>query len=134
MTAPFSAVAEGKKPPISDDQLENMQKRLELTDEQVAEMRKIRGEGGSKKDMRAVLTEQQQAKASITDEKLSKMQEKLQLSDEQVTQMRQIRDDGGSRKDVQAVLTKEQKALAKELSVKHKKGAGKKAKKGGVEA
>jgi hypothetical protein len=139
MSAPFSAVAEGEKPPVSDEQLNNMQKRLELTDEQVTEMRKIRDEGGSKKDLRAVLTPEQRAKAkqkskgkskekpkgkgskgSLSDEQLSKMQEKLQLSDQQVSKMRQIREAGGNKKDMFAVLNDEQKAQAKKMNRKRK--------------
>ena len=39
-----------------------MQAHLELSDEQVAEMRRIREDGGSREEVRAVLTEEQQAK------------------------------------------------------------------------
>ena len=36
-----------------------MQKQLQLSDEQLVEMRQVRDEGGSKKEVRAVLTEEQ---------------------------------------------------------------------------
>jgi Spy/CpxP family protein refolding chaperone len=39
-----------------------MRKELNLTDAQVAEMKKIRQNGGTKEDMRAVLTDEQRAK------------------------------------------------------------------------
>lgn len=39
--------------------IEKMQQKLELTDEQAAEMRKIRDEGGSRRDMMEVLTPEQ---------------------------------------------------------------------------
>jgi ABC-type multidrug transport system ATPase subunit len=48
------------KPAFTDRRLEKMQIKLELSDEQVAEMRKIRDQGGSRKDIRAVLDEEQQ--------------------------------------------------------------------------
>lgn len=50
---------EGEKPPISDKRLAKMQQQVELSDEQIAEMRRIRDEGGSKQEMRSVLTKEQ---------------------------------------------------------------------------
>ena len=40
-----------------------MKKHLELSDEQVEDIRKIRQEGGSREDVRAVLTPEQQRKS-----------------------------------------------------------------------
>lgn len=54
------AVEEEKPETISDQRLLNMQQQLQLSDEQLVEMRQIREEGGSKKDIRSVLTEEQQ--------------------------------------------------------------------------
>jgi len=150
VSAPFAVLAgEDKDKTISDAQLSRMQKRLGVTDDQLEAMRKIRGEGGSKKDIRSVLTDEQKVRAQelkaareagkkdksqdegkggISDKKLAKMQESLGLSDEQVAQMRQIRDEGGSAKDMRAALTEEQKADAqarKKEREERKKAEGK---------
>ena len=53
------AIEEEEKNTISDKRLLNMQKQLQLSDEQLVEMRQIRDEGGSKKEVRTVLTEEQ---------------------------------------------------------------------------
>jgi Spy/CpxP family protein refolding chaperone len=42
--------------------LEKMQQQLDLTDAQVEEIRQIKAEGGSREDIKAVLTEEQQQK------------------------------------------------------------------------
>jgi len=43
------------------DRIAQMQKNLDLTEEQVKQMRKIREEGGDRRQMRAVLTNEQRA-------------------------------------------------------------------------
>jgi Spy/CpxP family protein refolding chaperone len=43
------------------DRMARMQERLGLSDDQVIQMKEIRESGGSRKDMRAVLTEDQRA-------------------------------------------------------------------------
>ena len=63
ISAPLAVLAEDKKKPITDEKMEKMQQRLELTDEQLAEMRKIRDDGGSNKEIRAVLNDEQKAQA-----------------------------------------------------------------------
>jgi len=124
MSAPLTGWAADANTTITDEQLSKMQEQSQLSDEQVAKMRQIREEGGSRKDMRAVMTDEQkkqaqaqgnEAKSNISDEQLGKMRQQLNLSDEQVAKMRQIREEGGSRSDVFAVLTDEQKAQAKEM-------------------
>jgi Spy/CpxP family protein refolding chaperone len=42
--------------------LEKMQQQLDLTDAQVEEIRQIKAEGGSREEVKAVLTEEQQQK------------------------------------------------------------------------
>jgi Spy/CpxP family protein refolding chaperone len=44
------------------DRTEHLRRALDLSDEQVAEIRDIHASGGSRDDVRAVLTEEQQAK------------------------------------------------------------------------
>lgn len=133
MSASFTALAEDEKSALTDKQLRKMQEQLQLTDDQVSEMRQIRDDGGTRKEMRAILTDEQKAQAkskdkearpAMTDEKLDKMQKQLQLSDEQVEKMRLIREDGGTRKDMLAVLNEEQRAQAKEINKKRKEKGG----------
>jgi hypothetical protein len=126
MSMPLLALDGDEKSSLSDKQLTTMQKRLQLSDEQMSQMRKIRDEGGSKKEMGAVLTDEQKARAkeqkarakeqksTMTDEQLSKLQKQVQLSDQQMSKMRKIREDGGTRKEIFAVLSNEQKAQLKE--------------------
>jgi hypothetical protein len=63
VSAPLAALAGEGKPPLTDVQLAKMQQRLNLTDVQLTEMRKIRDSGGTGKDMRAELTDEQKAEA-----------------------------------------------------------------------
>lgn len=127
VSAPLMVLAEEDKPAVTDERLGKMQQQLQLSDEQVAKMRQIRDEGGTTKDMRAVLTDEQRAKvgskpkSSLTDERLSEMQMQLELSDEQIAKMRQILEDGGTRKDVLAVLTNDQQAALKKMKKKHER-------------
>jgi len=105
-----------------------MQQELGLSEEQIQQMREIHEQGGSREDMRAVMSEEQQAKAQELRksrkgdhaQRISRMQEHLGLSDEQVAQMQGIREQGGSREDMQAVLTEEQQAKLAEKRSAHK--------------
>lgn len=118
------ALAGGGKGP---DRMARMQAELELTDEQVAEMRRIREEGGTREEIHAVLTDEQRAKAEQMrkshgkrgGDKLARMQQHLGLSDEQVAEMRTIRDNGGSREEMNAVLTDEQRAQLDQMRQRH---------------
>jgi Spy/CpxP family protein refolding chaperone len=60
-TVVMASDEEKSKPPLSDKRLTKMQEQLELSDEQLAEMKDIRDAGGNRKDLRAVLTEDQRA-------------------------------------------------------------------------
>lgn len=76
--APLAVVAgEAGPSSLTDAQLAKMQQRLELTDAQVTEMRKIRDSGGTSKDMRAVLNDEQKAQAK----KLKKERSKNKVKD-----------------------------------------------------
>ena len=109
-----SSTAKSGKPP----HMARMESALGLSDEQVQKMREIRDNGGSKADMRAVLTPEQQAKAAALqkerkggdDGRRAQMQKSLGLSDEQMEKMSEIRKAGGSREEIRAVLTPEQQA------------------------
>ena len=103
----------------SVDRMVQMQKNLSLSDQQVAQMRQIRDNGGGREEILAVLTDEQLAimkarYAQGSDDRLAQMEKNLGLSDQQVAQIRQIRDNGGSREEVLAVLTDEQLAIMKE--------------------
>lgn len=105
-----------------------MEEKLGLSDEQVAQMREIRDNGGSMAEMHAVLTPEQQAKmaqmrkahSGDQENRKARMQEYLGLSDEQAAQMAQIRQAGGSREELRAVLTPEQQAKFDAMRKQHK--------------
>lgn len=114
------------------DKKARMQQELGLSEEQMEQIREIREQGGTREDVHAILTEEQQAKAKELREtheakraqRMVQMQERLDLSDEQIAQIKDIRAQGGSREDVQAVLTDEQKSKADEWRQSHGKGGG----------
>jgi periplasmic protein CpxP/Spy len=118
-----------------------VQNELDLTDEQVKKMREIRDQGGSRAEMQAVLTPEQQAKAAALrkehagerQERQARMQEHLGLSEEQKTKMAEIRKQGGSREDMRAVLTPEQQAKFDAMRSQHQ-GPGQKMKPAGSPA
>jgi Spy/CpxP family protein refolding chaperone len=124
------AKSNGKAAPIA-----RMQDNLDLTDEQVKKMREIRDGGGSREEMQAVLTPEQQAKAaalrkahkSERGDRRDRMQEQLGLSDEQMKEMAAIRQKGGSREDMRAVLTPEQQAKFDALRSQHPRSGPKSA-------
>jgi len=76
MSAPLTALAKEEKPAITDKQLDKMQERLQLTDQQVSEMRKIRDDGGTNKDIRAVMNDEQKAQAQEMKKKRKENSEK----------------------------------------------------------
>ena len=111
-----SALAQSETEPPSASRvakLQQMKKSLGLTDQQVSEMREA---GGSRDDMRAVLSPEQQAKAvklrqthkGRGGDRKRRLQQ-LDLSDEQMTQIHSIRQEGGSPQQVRAVLTPQQR-------------------------
>jgi len=55
-----TAHKKGSKKPWPDRRLDKLQEKLALSDEQIVEIRKIRDQGGGRKDIRAVLDEGQQ--------------------------------------------------------------------------
>ena len=99
-----------------------MPNELELTDEQVQEMRAIRDAGGTRADINAVLTPEQKDKAvkirkqrhGNPANRMDRMQQHLGLTDEQVSEIGEIKERGGSRQEVRegirGVLTPDQQA------------------------
>lgn len=59
MTSVAALAADEKAKQGNSDRMAQMQKNLGLTDQQVAEIRRIRDAGGGKDEIMAVLTEQQ---------------------------------------------------------------------------
>ncbi|MCR9105965.1 MAG: hypothetical protein NXI15_11790 [Gammaproteobacteria bacterium] len=110
-----------------------MMQELDLTQEQLEQMKVIRENGGSREEMHAVLTPEQQARAAelrkASGERRAKRVDKLKvelgLSDEQAQQMRDIFEAGGSRDDIRAVMTQEQQAQFDQMRKSHKGGGGK---------
>ena len=130
--ASTTAMAAGKGGPHGGGKkhMAHLQQELGLTQEQIAEMKEIRERGGSKEELHAVLTEEQQVKArelrserqARRGERLTRMQQHLDLSDAQVAQMKEIREQGGSREEIHAVLTQEQQEKLAELRRAHHGG------------
>jgi len=121
--AESDAPADGKAHPRA-----KMQDELNLTDEQVKQMREIRDAGGSREEMNAVLTPEQQAKAGQLrkehkgdrGKRMVHMKEQLGLSDEQVAQIKEIKESGGSKDAIRAVLTPEQQTKYEDMRSKRK--------------
>lgn len=97
-----------------------LQEQLDLSEAQVAEIQDIESRGGSKEEVRSVLTEEQlsalkarhkknKEKKAAKAERLALMQAELDLSEEQVAQIRTILDQGGKGSEVSGVLNEEQK-------------------------
>lgn len=62
LTPEQQAKAAQLKKANQDERMDRMKKQLDLSDEQVAKIKEIRKAGGSRQDIRAVLTPEQQAK------------------------------------------------------------------------
>jgi len=135
LMASTSALAEKDKDKHDGDQGKrraHIQQELNLSEEQLKQMREIREQGGSREDIRAVMTEEQQEKADAMRAKhhekrgnrLERMKEHLALTDEQVEQIQEIHEQGGSREEVHAVLTEEQQAKMEKAKKEHR-GKGK---------
>ena len=100
----------------------HVKRELGLSEEQVAQIKAIRENGGSREDMNAILTAEQQLKMAsikeshkgLRDKRIAKMQKRLDLSDDQVEEMQEIRASGGTREDVLAVLSEQQRAKMKD--------------------
>ena len=137
-TTAVSATPSGGKGLRGDSpRLSKLQQSMGLSDEQVEEIRAIRANGGSRDDVRAVLSDEQRdmldtrraRRQGANDGKpgrqfsgeerglrghsprMAHLQQGLGLSDEQMAQIRDIRAGGGTRDDIRAVLTDEQRAL-----------------------
>ena len=117
-TSTFVTAAEsGQGRPTPEERLGRMQKHLDLSDEQISQIREIHENGGGREEIGAILTQDQRAKMGKhrgPEERLKRMQKHLDLSEEQMSQIGEIRRNGGSREDVAAVLTEEQRSQAKE--------------------
>lgn len=115
-----------------------LHEELGLTEEQRNQIREIRQSGGSREDIRAVLTPEQQARAQAAmkahrpdiEERTARMKEHLGLSDDQVAQIKAIRKAGGSREEIRAVLTPAQQQKFDEMRQRRKGANGAKGVKG----
>jgi len=94
-----------------------MMEELDLSPAQREQIREIRQRGGSRDEIEAVLTQEQQARAKELraqhHEEFKAMRkqqmDELGVTAEQRAQMREIREAGGSREEMRAVLTEEQR-------------------------
>jgi Spy/CpxP family protein refolding chaperone len=116
-TTLVTAAESGQGRPTPEERLGRLQKHLDLSDDQVSQIRQIHENGGGREEIGAVLTQDQRAKMGKhrgSEDRFKKMQEQLNLSEEQVSQIRDIRSNGGGRKEVAKVLTEEQLSQVKE--------------------
>ena len=99
----------------------HVQQKLGLSEEQAAQIKAIRENGGRREELNEVLTAEQQAKMAsikeshkgLREKRIAKMKKRLDLSDDQVEKIQEIRESGGTREDVFAVLSEEQKTKMK---------------------
>lgn len=128
-TPAFVAAGEsGQGRPAPEERLNRMQKHLDLSDDQVSQIQEIHDNGGGRKEIGAVLTEDQREKLNKrggSEDRLNRMQKHLDLSEDQMSQIREIHSNGGSREDVAEVFTEEQrnKAKAHRQKTEHRRGS-----------
>ncbi|MEH6637488.1 MAG: hypothetical protein V7700_18365 [Halioglobus sp.] len=123
-----AALAQPAGGPPGAEKAARMHEALGLSEDQIQQMREIREGGGTREEMRAILTPEQQVKAEqlkkerhgSREDRAARMQQHLGLSDTQVAEIREIREAGGSREDIRAVLTPEQQTQFDEARSKHK--------------
>jgi hypothetical protein len=128
LMASSTALAGQPEGRTGDDRAAHMQEKLGLSDDQMQQMSEIREQGGGREEMRAILTDEQQAQMKEMkghhkggrEERMARMQSHLNLSDDQMTHMREIHEQGGNREDMQTVLTEEQRAKLAERRDRHK--------------
>ena len=125
----FGVLAQPPEGKPGGDKFQRMQQELNLTDEQVNQMREIKAKGGSHDEINAVLTEEQRNKMAEMKgrrggDRYARMQKELNLSDEQVAKMRELRASGGSREEIDAVMTADQRKQWEEIRAQHR-GRGK---------
>jgi molybdenum-dependent DNA-binding transcriptional regulator ModE len=123
---PTAAAQENKAKPSKEERLVRMQEHLNLSDDQVEEIRTVHSNGGGRDQVSAILTDDQREqlksfRKSGKEERINKMQEHLDLSDEQVSQIHAIKENGGGRKEIAAVLTDDQRQQMHDFKKNHKK-------------
>ena len=114
LSMPTTAGQENRAKPSKEERLVRMQEHLNLSDEQVDEIRTVHSNGGGRDEIRDILTDDQREqlknfRKSGKGEHLGRMQEHLNLSDEQVSEIQSIRESGGGRDEISAVLTDDQR-------------------------
>jgi hypothetical protein len=111
---PTTAAQENRAKPSKEERLDRMQEHLNLSDDQVEEIRSVHSNGGGRDEVSAILTDDQREqlrgfRKSGKEERINRMREHLNLSDEQVSQIQSIKENGGGREEIAAVLTDDQR-------------------------
>ena len=133
MALSLAATAEEKNraKPTKEERLVRMQEHLNLSDDQVEEIRRVHSNGGGRDEVSAILTDDQReqlkrSRKSGKEERINRMREHLNLSDEQVSQIQSIKENGGGREEIAAVLTDDQRqqmhGFKKNQKKMHKQG------------
>jgi molybdenum-dependent DNA-binding transcriptional regulator ModE len=128
MALSLAATAEEKNraKPTKEERLVRMQEHLNLSDDQVEEIRSVHSNGGGRDEVSAILTDDQREqlksfRKSGEEERINRMREHLNLSDEQVSEIRSIKDSGGGRDEISAVLTDDQRQQMHDFKKNQKK-------------
>ena len=125
LSMPTTAAEESREKPSKEERLVRMQEQLNLSDDQVEEIRNVHSNGGGRDEISAILTDDQREqlrsfRKSGKEERINKMREHLNLSDDQVAQIQSIKESGGGRKEIVAVLTDDQRQQMHEFKRHHK--------------
>jgi molybdenum-dependent DNA-binding transcriptional regulator ModE len=126
LSMPTTAAEENREKPSKEQRLVRMQEHLNLSDDQVEEIRSVHSNGGGRDEIGAILTDDQRGqlrsfRKSGKEGRNNKMREHLNLSDEQVSQIQSIKESGGGREEIAAVLTDDQRQQMHEFKKNHKK-------------
>jgi Spy/CpxP family protein refolding chaperone len=122
-----TAAEEAKRAkPTKEERLVRMQEHLNLSDDQVDEIRSIHSNGGGRAEINATLTDGQREQLKNfrkpgKEERINRMREHLNLSDEQVSQIQNIKENGGGREEIATVLTDDQRQQMHEFKKNRKK-------------
>ena len=121
-----TAAGEKREKPTKEERLVRMQEHLNLSDDQVDEIRSIHSNGGGRDEINATLTDDQREqlknfRKSGKEEHHGRMREHLNLSDEQVSEIQSIRESGGGRDEISAVLTDDQRQQMHDFKKNRKK-------------
>lgn len=119
---------------VDEHRIAMMQKALNLTPDQVDQMKAMQASGASKKELLSVLTDEQRqqwksrvhnrkSEKETADQRIEDWQKLLNLDDAQVEKMRAIAAQGGGPRELRAVLTVQQLEVLRKSYKSQKTGS-----------